>query len=303
MSGHKEQRAGRVRLAFARVRWPAAALLGVALVLWLVLVAPRLLVPAASDASLQDVSDAAKRHELQDSRLKLQNDVRTTLLQGLGGLAVLLGALFTYRQVQTSRRQLDHTIQADRAQHELDRQGQITERFTRAIDQLGHEGLEVRLGGIYALERIANDSPEDRATIAEVLTAFVRGHAPWPPTRKGQPKEDMPLHDLPELRVWAADVQAALTVLGRRKPPIGPAQPLDLSFCDLRRADLSGAQLQDVNLFGARLQRASLFGAQLQEGNLWDAKLEGAVCDSKTGWPDRFDLQRAGVFLIDYPSE
>jgi hypothetical protein len=43
--------------------------------------APRLLVPARSDASLQDVTDPAKRHELEDARLKLQNDVRTTLLQ------------------------------------------------------------------------------------------------------------------------------------------------------------------------------------------------------------------------------
>jgi hypothetical protein len=39
----------------------------------------------------------------------------------------------------------------------------------------------VRLGGIYALERIVNDSPDDRAIIIEVLTAFVRTHAPWPP--------------------------------------------------------------------------------------------------------------------------
>jgi hypothetical protein len=50
-------------------------------------------------------------------------------------------AFFTYRQVQTSRRQLEI------AQH-----GQVTERFTRAIDQLGHENLDVRLGGIYTLD-------------------------------------------------------------------------------------------------------------------------------------------------------
>jgi hypothetical protein len=140
----------------------------------LVLFAPRLLVPPASDASLRDVTDAAKRHELRDSRLKLQNDVRTTLLQGVGGLAVLIGAFFTYRQVQTSRRQLEI------AQH-----GQVTERFTRAIDQLGHENLDVRLGGIYTLERIANDSAQDRTIVTEILTAFIRGHAPWPPSRPG----------------------------------------------------------------------------------------------------------------------
>jgi hypothetical protein len=69
------------------------------------------------------VPDAAKRHELQDSRIKMQNDVRSTLLQGLGGLALVVGAFCTYRQVQTSRRQLEHTIESSGKQHELDRQG------------------------------------------------------------------------------------------------------------------------------------------------------------------------------------
>ena len=57
---------------------------------------------------------------------------------------------------------------------QLNREGQITERFTHAIDQLGNTGVDVRLGGIYALERIANDSPRDRETIFEVLAAFIR---------------------------------------------------------------------------------------------------------------------------------
>ena len=67
---------------------------GLAFVLWLVLLAPRLLVRSAPTDSLSDVPDPAKRHELQDNRLKLQNDARTTLLQGLGGLAVLIGVFF-----------------------------------------------------------------------------------------------------------------------------------------------------------------------------------------------------------------
>jgi uncharacterized protein YjbI with pentapeptide repeats len=241
-----------------RARWVTAALLGVAFLLWLVLFAPRLLVPPASDASLRDVTDAAKRHELQDSRLKLQNDVRTTLLQGLGGLAVLVGAFFTYRQLHIAR------------------EAQVTERFTRAIDQLGHENLDVRLGGIYALERIANDSPQDRATVVEVLTAFVRDHAPWPPRRRDQPGEDIPIKDLPPLRGWAADVQAALTVLGRRKPSIGPAQQLDLTAIDLRGADLRGAKLQRADFFQARLQGATLLEAQLQEATFRAAWMQRA---------------------------
>jgi hypothetical protein len=297
---------------------------GLAFVLWLVLFAPRLLVPTESTDSLSDVPDPAKRHELQDSRLKLQNDARTTLLQGLGGLAVLVGVFFSYRQLQHNRRQLEHSIQTSREQHQLDQQGQITERFTRAIDQLGHERLDVRLGGIFALERLTNDSRKDQATVAEVLSAFVRGHAPWPPTGKEQPPADAPLEAVRPLREWAPDVQAALTVLGRCERPRGPRR-LDLTSSDLRHAllgdanlqltDLTGARLQGADLYraqlqgaklvGARLQGAFLVDAQLQDAileapelpgvELEDAKLDGAQCSNDTDWPVGFDWKKAGV--------
>jgi uncharacterized protein YjbI with pentapeptide repeats len=283
----------RVPRMAGRARWIAAAVLGVAFVLWLVLFAPRLLVPAAS---VRDVTDAAKRHELQDSRLKLQNDVRTTLLQGLGGLAVLVGAFFTYRQVQTSRRQLEHTIESSRQQHELDRQGQVTERFTRAIDQLGHAQLDVRLGGIYALERIARDSPDDRATIGEVLTAFVRGHAPWPPRLPGQYMATAPIDEVPELQIRAPDVQACLTVLGRggfASPAQGHGDRLNLHAVDLRQAYLRGAHLERARLVGAHLEGANLIGAHLEEADLSGAHLEGA--DLHSANLDGAILERANL--------
>jgi hypothetical protein len=61
------------------------------------------------------------------------------------------------------------------------RERALTERFMRAVDQLGHPALDVRLGGIYSLERIAQESAEDHGPIIEILAAFVREHAPWPP--------------------------------------------------------------------------------------------------------------------------
>jgi hypothetical protein len=117
-------------------------------------------------------------------------------------------------------------------------QGQITERFTRAIDQLGHAQLDVQLGGIYALERIARDSPADRATIGEVLTAFVRTHAPWPPRLPGQYVATAPMNQVPELQVRTADLQASLTVLGRGgfARSTGRGDRLDLHAVDLRHA-------------------------------------------------------------------
>jgi hypothetical protein len=209
-------------------RWPLASLAALAVILACVLVIPQWLVRWELGASARTLTVADKA--------KAINDVRATLLQGVGGAVILLGAYFTYRQLQTSR------------------EGQVTERFTRAIDQLGHAVLDVRLGGIYALERIANDSPYDRATIAEVLTAFVRGHGAWTePADDSAPSLVASIDELPDLRVRAADVQAAMTVLGRRALPPGKAKPLLLTCVDLRRADLDGANLDGANLGGANI--------------------------------------------------
>src|SRR2546422_4220326 len=70
-------------------------------------------------------------------------------------------------------------------------QGQITERFTKAIEHVGDTGrLTVRLGGIYALERIATrDAPDYHWQIMEVLTAYVRDNAPWPPNQSSSSPE------------------------------------------------------------------------------------------------------------------
>ena len=69
----------------------------------------------------------------------------------------------------------------------LSREGQVTDRYTKAIEQLGSDKLDVRIGGIYALERVARDSAKDHPTVMEVLTAFIREHSrePWPPPDPG----------------------------------------------------------------------------------------------------------------------
>src|SRR6266508_3424897 len=244
----------------ARVRWPLGGLAALVVILACVLVIPQWLVHWQLGATASSLSPADKA--------KAINDVRATLLQGIGGAVILLGAYFTYRQLQTGREQL-----------QIAQQGQVTERFTRAIDQLGHAELDVRLGGIYALERIANDSPDDRTAIAEVLTAFVRGHAPWPPKLAGQHRAEAPIAQVPELQVRAPDVQAALTVLGRRQPLPRLRGRLDLEATDLRKARLGDADLKGVSLSSANLQEALLDGANLQRAILDQAQLQAAILD------------------------
>jgi uncharacterized protein YjbI with pentapeptide repeats len=229
-----------------------------------------------------------------------ENEARRTVAQIIGGFALLIGIYLTWRRIAATERNL-----------EIAQDGQITERFTRAIEQLGNEKLEVRMGGIYALERIARDSEKDHWPIMEVLTAYVRENAPWPPedfveTQKKRPwAKKRPVDELNEERSPApgkgylqggvgipklllvklmefppldADIQAILTVIGRRARTFekGEVLPLDLTHTDLRKANLRRARLEGADLRGARLEGAKLDKAHLEGANLWEAHLEGA---------------------------
>jgi uncharacterized protein YjbI with pentapeptide repeats len=198
-------------------------------------------------------------------RLKAENDVRTTLLQALAGIALLTGAYFTGRTYILNR-------ESTNRQFALDRQGQVTERFTKAIDQLGSESLDVRLGGIYAPERIAQESERDHWPIVEVLTAFVRERARWIAPDNGETKPEAEQLSGPD-----ADVQAVLTVLGRRnRDHEREDQYLQLAFTDLRRSNLRRAHLEGASLQRAHLEAASLEEAHLEGADLLHAYLEGA---------------------------
>jgi hypothetical protein len=190
----------------------------------------------------------------------LVNEYRRTWAQILGGAALLSGLYFTWRTLQVN--------------HE----GQITERFTRAIDQLGAtndkrgKNLEIRLGGIHALARIARESDKDHWPIMEILTAYVREHAPWKPEEPSS-EEEVEGGIPPQ-----ADIQAILTVIGRRKRYLGHGEPdpLDLQGTNLRRSSaLNEAHLESAYLMGANLSDAYLSGADLSGADLSRANLKG----------------------------
>ena len=219
---------------------------------------------------------------------------------GLTGMAAFITLAFTWRSLSQTRESTQGTLR-------LTEQGQITGRFSNAIDHLGAinedggKNLELRLGGIYALEQIASASEEYHLPIMEVLTAYVREHAPKNPfdkTRKDDPSPD-------------PDIQAILTVIGRRSRDsersdveqivasvIGadpfledyPAEeqeilqevakgvnlrevnvkglpmPLMLFDTDLRGSDFFNADLYAVVLHGAYLQKSDFEEADLQLG-------------------------------------
>jgi len=163
--------------------------------------------------------------------------------------------------------------------------------ITRETYESTRPNLEVRIGAIYALERIAQDSARDHIQIMEILCAYIRENAPaLPPVAAGD--------SAPEPRT---DIQVALEVIGRR----GPGQialerarhesgseagyRLDLRGTNLQGTTLAGLDFDHARLNDAQLQRANLIGAQLQRADLWGAQLQGADLT-------RAQLQRANLW-------
>jgi uncharacterized protein YjbI with pentapeptide repeats len=225
----------------------------------------------------QEIKDAEKR-------LAAENELRATLVGIMGGLAVLAGSVVAYLNLRETQRQNRRLI-------EVQMRGQVTDRFTNAIDQLGqqrNDKLDVRIGAIYALEQIARDSPELHVPVMEILTAFLREHSV---SARGRSELPQAPDGTDSARRFRADLQAALTVIGRRTRNQRALEPdrLDLADAELPRARLAEAHLEHAdlsgaNLHGANLQEANLEGASLRGVNLMDANLRRANLRGASLW-------------------
>lgn len=254
-----------------RARWSLLISIGLAGLLGLASIAflPNWMYPPPRAWQLAKVTDPAKRIELVTNSRRLQNDARTTMLQGFGGIAVLVGAIVGVRQLRLGSEQWQGTLQATREQLNLAHRGQITERFTRAIDQLGSEHEDVRVGAIFALEHIARDSTTDRSTVLEVLEAYVRSHA----LRQKEEEEEEEGRATYQPQSTTADVRAALAVLCCKG--LDTSAPLDLSNVEIAAVSLHGAQLESAKLIVTKVYSTDLGRANLRRANLAGADLDG----------------------------
>lgn len=189
---------------------------------------------------------------------EIENQSRGTLGQILSGVAVLTGLIFAWQQLGQTSDNL-----------RVSTEGQITDRFTSAVDQLGGDSLTVRLGGIYALERIARDSPRDYGPVMEVLTAFARQESPLPANAAATPVVAAP--EVPE------EVSAVLKVIGRRSADQVAAELVADAGC----LNLTGLNAVGVNLVAADLRntcwdRSDLRGAQLMRADISGATFIGS---------------------------
>ena len=161
--------------------------------------------------------------------------------------------------------------------------GLLNERYQKGAEMLGSMMLPVRLGGIYALARLAREDPEDyHVQIMSLLCAFVRK----PPVVKNQDtsrREDVQA----VMAEVCARSETQIEIEKKEYCPLGfvgadlsrvnfleaGVQHLDQRNGKLPSANMEHALLQDANLEGAILAAANLKGAHLSTANLKGALL------------------------------
>ncbi len=210
---------------------------------------------------------------IEPDSVNARNEFARTVVQILGGGALLTSLYFTYQSLQVNRRSLQLNFDTQQDSQKANRDRDVTARFTSAVEQLGSEKREVRLGAIYALERLSKDSAMDYLTIMELLMAYVRERSPWEKPNESKAEREVRLNS-----PIGIDNQAVLTVIQRRGKWFGHGEHtgLDLRATQLMRVDLTGAHLERAKLFGVHLDGATLGGTHLEGADLTEADLTGA---------------------------
>lgn len=214
-------------------------------------------------------------------------------------------------------------VALNRRQTETAEQGHITDRINKAVEGLGAEktdkngkddertvpNLEVRIGAIYALERIAQDSDRDHVQIMEILCAYIRQNAPLSGAVDFQQNwinafsDPQSVNNLPNyysLLQWRRslpplreDLQTALSVFGRRtnwqrkiedQAFGGKGYIADLSGTCLQKADLSSLNFSRVNfarcdLSGTECTMTDFSDSSFESAHLKASHLVGTVLD------------------------
>jgi uncharacterized protein YjbI with pentapeptide repeats len=214
----------------------------------------------------------------------VEDNFRKTAGQLIGGAVVLIGAGFAVFQFLAQQQAAQEQQQTNQNQFREQQQAAhdllISNQMSKGFEQLAGAKIEMRLGGIYALQSVMNDktSPQYHQPVLEALCAFVRERTIGKTASKDKPATDAS-KDKP-----ATDVQAALTVIGRRIEGPGMVDlanviipGANLERADLRGANLNGANLSGAHLSGAFLNGAFLTGADLRDADLFNATLTGAT--------------------------
>ena len=162
----------------------------------------------------------------------------------------------TAQQAKAALKTAEIALNRHISQTDADRERRITDAFAKATEQLENEKLSARLGAIYTLGRIADESLKDYWPTMETLAAFVSERR-QPPSHEEIMRDDQPS------RV-PADVNAALHIIGRRsvegiKAHESTDQRIDLSYLECYQATLRNCNFSFLNFSGSSFYQARFF--------------------------------------------
>ena len=193
----------------------------------------------------------------------------STTIRNLGLVtAAIIGLpLVIWRSIVAERQAATAQRQSETAEH-----GLLNERYQKGAEMLGSVVLTVRLGGIYALQRLASEHPEQyHVQIMRLFCAFIcnltynnNAREDQSPDSEGSPTEPR------------SDVHAVMDAIGARGENSLKLEEQAGYKLDLRRVELCRASLAKANLSNARLSGAHLAGAALRKANLSGAILHQA---------------------------
>ena len=194
----------------------------------------------------------------------------STTIRNVG---LVIGAIIGIGLANRRIKVADHQV-------ETSERGLLNERYQKGAEMLGSKILAVRLGGIYALQGLAEEHAEQyHVQIMRLFCAFVR----HPTEDKDDTAKSTDVNETSSTKLdrIREDVQAAMTAIGTRSDADIALEKKEGFKPNLNGAILPGTILQEANLtnanlFGANLTDANLFGANLIDANLFDAKLTGA---------------------------
>ncbi|MGJ6960601.1 pentapeptide repeat-containing protein [Streptosporangium sp. G11] len=217
--------------------------------------------------------DASKRVEMR------LDAVKTGLTVGAGAVGLVALLLGVRRQWLGERTQAYQEYDAG--------ERRVTELYTKATDQLGHDKAAVRLAGLHALERVAQDNPEHRQTIVDVICAYLRMPPVPAEPGEGESAGQEESIDPQELQVRAT-AQGILRnhLRWSRSEPVRP-----VTFWPDIDLDLTGARLVKLGFVDCRMRRARFGGARFEGFARFDratfedvAVFGGAVFTGRAAW-------------------
>jgi len=130
-------------------------------------------IPEAEGQRVQSALPTADKMSAKE-QAEFVDSQRNTLVSGLGTVATIAGGIVLILNFSLARQRLSIDVEKIADDRKLSEARLTAERFSKAIEQLGNSNIHIRIGGIYSLEQLVENSISYQWTVIEVLSAFIR---------------------------------------------------------------------------------------------------------------------------------